>query len=115
LGSWVGNGHFHGQGFEKEVVGLVCPIDKTSDELSLTSVEKGFQIKELKEKIAHVIIGMNYLKLFQLRKMNCQKTPRGPLNGLWLTLRAQASHAQQKNHKRKNQGIEKKDFLDKVR
>jgi hypothetical protein len=47
--------------------------------------------------------------------MNCQKTPRGPLNGLWLTLRAQASHAQQKNHKRKNQGIEKKDFLDKVR
>ncbi len=34
----------------KYVVGLVCSIDRISDELSLTSVKKGFKFKELKEK-----------------------------------------------------------------
>lgn len=35
---------------KKQVVGLICSIDKISDELSQTNVDKSFKFKDMKAK-----------------------------------------------------------------
>lgn len=55
---------------KKQVVGSVCPIDKISDELFRTNVEKGFQFKELKNKIVQNIHDHfdEFFKVLQIEK-----------------------------------------------
>lgn len=36
---------------KKKEVGLICPIDKINDELTLTSLTKVFTVKDMREKI----------------------------------------------------------------
>ncbi len=58
---------------KKKVVGLVCPIDKISDELSLTNAKKGFKFKGLKDLKLHkmfVIVGTSFLRFLKLRRTN---------------------------------------------
>jgi hypothetical protein len=42
--------------WKKQLVGLICSINKMSDEFALMSIEKGFFMKNMKEKILHDVI-----------------------------------------------------------
>jgi len=60
---------------KKWVVAFVCLIDKISDELSLTSANKGFRLKELKDKIAQDVCD-RWDEFFEVLQIENKKSAR---------------------------------------
>jgi hypothetical protein len=60
---------------KKWVVAFVCLIDKISDELSLTSANKGFRLKELKDKIAQDVYD-RWDEFFEVLQIENNKSAR---------------------------------------
>ncbi len=60
---------------KKKVVGLVCPIDKISDELSSTNAKKGFKFKGLKDKTAQDVCD-RWDKFFEVLEIEKDKLAR---------------------------------------
>jgi len=60
---------------KKQLVGLICSINRINDELAPTLVEKGFFVKNMKDKTSHdVIIKWNeFIELLKIEQDKSQK------------------------------------------
>jgi hypothetical protein len=60
---------------KKQLASLVWSINKISNELTLTSIEKGFFVKNMKDNISHnVIIKLNeFVELLKIEQDELQK------------------------------------------
>ncbi len=60
---------------KKQLVGLVCSMNRISEELTLMSINKGFFVKKMKEKTLHnIVIKWNeFTELLKIKHDDSQK------------------------------------------
>jgi L-fucose isomerase-like protein len=66
--------------WKKQLAGLVCSINRISNELALTSIEKDFFVKNMKDKTSHDVV-VKWNEFIELLKIVQDKSPKGVSKG----------------------------------
>ncbi len=95
---------------KKQLVGLVYSINQISNEFTPTSIEKGFVVKNMKDKTSHNIIVCwnDFVKVLKIENHKSQKDSQKGSTTHSQSLRGLVAFTQQKDKKRKNRIWEKK-------